>query len=317
MSKVLALLLLCAFASAQVSPSNTIVQNAEQVPQLSTLVTVLSLPAYAPILNALNSPGNFTVFAPTNDAFTAAGLDPSQVQLVTDILLYHVLGVVVFSKDLKALQFPSSLLTDSAYVTLGGAAQVLEVQKSRSSVTITFGIPGAKNTTATVLIADVQCSNGVVHVIDRVLIFPARTSAVASGAGLDALVAAVVSVNLVKVVDNTSSLTIFAPTDAAFSKVGPVDPKVLTQILEYHVVPAVAFSNQLYDGEVIPTLNGNTLTVSFDDDGIYINDAKVLIPNVLTANGVVHVIDSVLIPPTTHMPKHPHYPLRTKRPTKH
>jgi len=313
MSRVVFVLVLCAVASAQVSPTNTIVQNALQVPELSTLVSILKLPDYAAILKALNSPGNYTVFAPTNDAFASAGLDPSEVQYVTDILLYHVLGARVYSRQLKALQFPATLLTDPDRVSLGGKAQVLEVSKSRSVVTITFGVPGAKNTTATVVLSDVECSNGVVHVIDRVLLFPGRTSVVATNAGLDALVKAVASVGLVKVVDNTSSLTIFAPTDAAFSKVGPVDPSVLTRVLEYHVVPAVAFSTDLKDGEQLPTVNGNKLVVQFDEDGVYINDAKVLIPNVLTANGVVHVIDTVLIPPSTRVqppfrvkPKHKH-----------
>lgn len=292
--------LLAFTALGQLSPTNTIVQNAQQVPQLSTLVQVLTSPGYEAVLDALNSPGTFTVFAPTNDAFSNAGVDPSHVGFVINVLYYHVLGVVVPSGALSALQFPNSLLTNASYVNIGaGVGQVLEVTKVNGKVQISFGVPGDVNTTATVVIADVACSNGIVHVIDTVIIPPAVPATVATSAGLTSLVSAVVQTGLAGVVDNTASLTIFAPTNAAFSKVPPVSKAVLKKVLEYHVVPgAVAYSTTLTNGQTVPTAEGSVLTVSLRNGGVFINDARVIIPNVLTENGVVHVIDKVLIPPS-------------------
>jgi uncharacterized surface protein with fasciclin (FAS1) repeats len=117
----------------------TIVENAVATPVLSSLVSVLTAPGYEPVLNALNSPGNFTVFAPNNVAFAAAGLDPKDVELVTQVLYYHVLGAVVKSGDLKALQFPSTLMSDTKYVNLGAKGQVLGVSSTAAGVDINYG----------------------------------------------------------------------------------------------------------------------------------------------------------------------------------
>lgn len=281
------------------SPSNTIVQNAQAVPALSTLVSVLTSPGYEAVLQALNSPGTFTVFAPNNDAFAKAGVDPSNVGVVLNILYYHVLGSVVPSSALGALQFPNSLLTNASFVNIGaGVGQVLEVTKNSNGVQITFGIPGVSNTTATVVIADVLCSNGIVHVIDTVIIPPAVPADVATAGGLTALVNAVVETGLAAFINGTPQLTIFAPTNEAFNAVGPVPLPTLTQVLEYHVISgAVAYSTDLTDGQQVPTVLGPNVKISLTANGVYVNDAKVIVPNVLTQNGVVHVIDKVLLPP--------------------
>jgi transforming growth factor-beta-induced protein len=134
-------------------PLPSIVENAIATPQLSTLVSVLTMPAYKPVLDALSGNGPFTVFAPTNDAIAAAGVDTSNVAAVTEVLLYHVLAGKVTSSDLEAFQSP---------VTLQGS--VVVVRKSSAGVTI--------NGNTNVVMADVESSNGVVHLIDRVLMPP-------------------------------------------------------------------------------------------------------------------------------------------------
>jgi len=279
-------------------PSKTIVGNAVATPSLSTLVTVLTSPGYEPVKNALNSPGNFTVFAPDNAAFAAAGVDPAQVETVTQILYYHVLGAVVKSTDLKALQFPNTLSSAKDFVNLGGKGQVLGVTADASGVSINFGIPGVGSLTAHVKVADVICSNGVVHIIDRVLFFPKLTSQTASDAGLSELVKALVKANLVAAVDSTPGITIFGPTNAALKAVNwdTLPLQTLTSVLTYHVVPALAYSTDLSDGEVVPTLQGGKIKISVSSTGVKINDANVAVANALVKNGVVHVIDKVLIP---------------------
>lgn len=296
--KFLSIFFALCIATILADPSKTIVGNAQATPSLSTLVKVLTSPGYEPILKALNSPGTFTVFAPNDNAFAAAKIDPSNVDVVSQVLLYHVLPVVVKSTDLTALQFPRTLMTDKRFVSLGGKAQVLEVTKDSTGVSINFGIPGVANFTAHVLTADVLCSNGVVHIIDRVLFFPESTSRTAQAAGLTELVAALQKAGIVNVVDETDSLTIFAPTNAAMQAAGwtKLDIKTLQAVLSYHVVPAVAFSTDLKDGQQLKTLQSEAVTVRVSAQGVQINDANVAVANVLIRNGAVHVIDKVLIP---------------------
>ena len=131
----------------------TIVETAVATPALSTLVSVLTLPAYAEILQALSGPGPFTVFAPTNEAFAAAGVDVGNTAAVSEVLKYHVIaGQAVYSADLKRRQ---------KVETLQGST--VDVRKSAAGVTVN----GAK-----VIAPDVRASNGVVHVIDKVLALP-------------------------------------------------------------------------------------------------------------------------------------------------
>lgn len=278
-------------------------ENAAQIPELSTLVAVLTSPGYEPILNALNSPGSYTVFAPNNEAFAAINPDVSQVDFISQVLYYHVIPATVYSKDLAPLQFPASLMSDADYVTLGGAAQRSGVAANSAGVTVNWGIPGVLNETSTVVTADIACSNGVIHIVDAVMLFPKLTSDVATEAGLTDLVDAVVATDLVSVVNDTPTVTIFAPTNAAFEAIADIvatlSPAQLTAVLAYHVVPVNAYSTDLVNGMKVPTLNGEQLTI-FTDAGVVVegstNKATVILPNALTQNGVVHVVDTVLIP---------------------
>jgi uncharacterized surface protein with fasciclin (FAS1) repeats len=277
-------------ATVLADPTKTIVENAQAVPDLSTLVTVLTTKGYEPVLNDLSDPkGTFTVFAPNNEAFAEAKLDVSQIEAITATLLYHTLGVEVKSTDLSAVQFVHSLSTDPKFVYLNGTGQNLGVTKEGGVVRVN----GIK-----VVLADVVCSNGIVHIIDRVIMLPQKTSVIAKEAKLDILLEAVVRAGLVDTVDATAGITIFAPTDAAFvrAKIDPAKVPVdtLKAVLANHVVPAVAFSTDLKDGQKVKTLGGATLTVHIREGRVYVANARVEAANVITANGVVHVIDAVL-----------------------
>lgn len=282
-------------------PTKTIVENAVATPDLKDLVTVLSSKGYEGLLKALNGPGHFTVFAPDNAAFQAARINVSAVEAVTAILNYHVLGVAVNSSQLAALQFPETLSADPKFVTLGGKGQRLYVEKNERGVFIHFNF-GPYPVVARVTTANVVCSNGIVHIIDRVIFLPDETAhVVRDQRDLRVLLEAVVKAKLADALDTTPGITVFAPTDRAFYEAGinvkntPAD--VLAKVLKYHVVPAVAYSTDVKDGEVVPTLEGGKLTLHVNKEGVQVNTARVIHANVLLKNGVAHVIDKVLMPP--------------------
>lgn len=283
-------------AGAAAAPTKSIVETAIATPSLSTLVKVLTAPGYEPVLQALSGPGPFTVFAPDNNAFARAGLNISHVEYVTTTLQYHVLSGKVSSKDLAPLQFVRTLASDPKYITLPKpGTQFVGVEKNAQGVTTLWGLGSSKVTTA-----DVECTNGVVHIINAVEFLPQNTSRVAQEARLNILVQAVVKAGLVSVIDETPGLTIFAPTDDAFTAVGweKLTVDQLTAVLKYHVVAAEAFSTDLKDGQSIPTVLGKDVKVGIKGGVVSINNAVVRFPNVITRNAVVHVIDKVLIPPT-------------------
>ena len=120
------------------------------------------------------------------------------------------------------------------------------------------------------------------------------------------LEAAVVAAGLVETLSGEGPFTVFAPTDSAFATLPPgtieavlADAELLTAILTYHVVGATALSSDLSDGQTVTTLNGADVTVTINADGVFINQAQVTVADLLADNGVVHVIDAVLLPPST------------------
>jgi transforming growth factor-beta-induced protein len=171
------------------------------------------------------------------------------------------------------------------------------------TLTIRLG-GGARVNGAAIIATDIEASNGVVHLIDAVLTDHLDLVDVAVLNGFDALVAAVAAAGLVDALrsDNGGAgFTVFAPTDAAFAALGtaPSDPDALAQVLLYHVVPGTALSGSLSDGQTLATLQGGTLTVALGG-GVTVqgdsNAAGVVAADVRAANGVVHAIDTVLIP---------------------
>jgi uncharacterized surface protein with fasciclin (FAS1) repeats len=250
---------------------------------------------------ALSADGNMTLFAPTDEAFAAlpAGTvdallaDPSGD--LTQVLLYHVVGAEAFSNSLSDGQMVTTL------------------QGQDITVTITGGMVYINN--AMVTVADIDATNGVVHVIDAVLLpeFPTNTvvDIIVNSEVHTTLETAVIAAGLVETLSGAGPFTVFAPTDDAFAALpaGTIDALLadpnglLTEILFYHVVSGTALSTDLSDQQEIVTLNGLPVTVTINGDGVFINDAQVIIADLIADNGVVHVIDAVLIPteptPTT------------------
>jgi len=244
---------------------------------------------------ALSGEGPFTVFAPTDFAFAALPdgtidallADPQGI--LTDILLYHVAGANALSTDLSDGQ---------TITTLNG-----------KDVTVTINSNGVFINDAQVVFADIVASNGVVHVIDAVLTPPTTTvvDVIVDSPVHNTLEAVVLAADLAGTLSGEGPFTVFAPTDDAFAALpaGTIDALLadpqglLTEILLYHVVGAEVLSSDLSDGQTAMTLNGQDLTVSITNDGVFINDAQVIVADIVTDNGVVHVIDAVLLPSTS------------------
>lgn len=267
----------------------TIVELASETPELSTLTTAV---VAAELADDLSGSGPFTVFAPVNSAFGA--LDEAQVErllapenraLLRKVLTYHVVPGAIYAAD----------LTDGAQVT------------TLEGTTLTIDLGGeARVNGARIVATDIEASNGVVHLIDGVLTENLDIVDVATLNGFETLVSAAAAAGLVEALRGEGSgagLTVFAPTEAAFAALGevPSDPAVLAAVLLYHVVDGVVPSTALSDGQVVPTLQGGTLTVDLDA-GVRIvgssNAVDVVLADVPAANGVIHVIDAVLLPPS-------------------
>jgi uncharacterized surface protein with fasciclin (FAS1) repeats len=260
----------------------------------STLVTAV---VTAELLPALTNPlANYTVFAPTNDAFddlaselgtTVNGL--LALPSLADILTYHVLGTEV----------PSSAVTNGAIVQPLSTTNTLKL-------TATAGGDVFVNQ-AQVTAVDINADNGIVHVLDAVVLPIETVVDVAIDNGFSTLATAVVTAELLPVLtDPFSEFTVFAPTNAAFNNLatalntdlaGILALPNLADVLTYHVVDGTVLSTQLTAGPVA-TVNGEDVIVSLSN-GVQINDATVTLADVLADNGVVHVIDEVLLPPTT------------------
>jgi len=250
----------------------------------------------AGLVNTLNGAGPFTVFAPTDAAFAAlpSGTIETLLQdpqgLLTNILLNHVAGANVLS---------SGLTNGQSIVTLN----------SGKTVKVTINNDGLFIDDAKVTVADIQTDNGVVHVIDAVFLPPNTVVDVIIGsADHNTLEAAVGAAGLVNTLNGAGPFTVFAPTDAAFAALpsGTVetllqDPQgLLTNILLNHVAGANVLSSGLTNGQSIVTLNsGKTVKVTINNDGVFIDNAKVTVADIQTDNGVVHVIDAVLLPSNT------------------
>jgi uncharacterized surface protein with fasciclin (FAS1) repeats len=250
----------------------------------------------ADLAGALSGDGPFTVFAPTDDAITnlvtALGITAEELLALPnlgEILQYHVVTATAMAADLSNGQMITTLL-----------GQDVEVSVSEAGVFIN---------NAQVTSADITASNGVVHVIDAVLVpAPPQTTVVdiiVNSPDHTVLEAAVTAAGLVDALSADGPLTVFAPTDDAFATLlealGYTAEELLaypglTDILLYHVVGAQALSTDLTDGQEVTTLLGQDVLVTINENGVFINQSQVTVADITADNGVVHVIDAVLVP---------------------
>lgn len=296
--KTLAFAALAATVRAQ-DQSGGLVETLSNVTELSNLTSYLNL--FPDFVSQLAQLTNVTLLAPSNDAFATflnssagAALADMDEQLIQGILSYHVLNGTYESFNETA--FIPTALQPPQYTNVTGGQVVQAVPGEDGAVTFFSGLVSPSNATGD----PVTFSGGVVHIIDAVLIVPQNVSTTAVEANLTALVGALTLADLAGTVDGLSDVTIFAPESSAFDDIGNLLANLttedLTSILTYHVVNGTVGYSTMLENTTLPTLNGEDITITIIDGDVFVNSARVVIPDVLVANGVVHVIDSVLNP---------------------
>lgn len=298
--------------------SKSIVEIATTTDDFSILTEAL---VKADLVSALQGDGPFTVFAPTNSAFNMLfndlgvnGVEDLSAETLRPILLYHVVAAETQSTDITTGYY-ESLNTNSAdnksvklYIqadnqkaalTRGSDAQTGEIKsKLAQSVMINGG--------TSVVTADVQATNGVIHIIDKVLLPPTVVDFAISNPSFSILVDAVVKAGLVDALSAAGPFTVFAPTNDAFealfaqlgvSGIADLSAEALTPILLYHVLGDNVISSEVAAGS-FSTLNPDAmLNIDIMNSSVMLNEnTTVIAVDVQAANGVIHVIDNVLLP---------------------
>lgn len=271
-----------------------------------TFKTLIDAVTAAELTATLKGPGPFTVFAPTDDAFKklpaatlATLLEPANKAQLQAILKYHVLSGSAKAADVTKLVAAKPLFGKDFLITVDGA-----------KVQLTDGSGNKINVTAT----DIVASNGVIHVIDAVLLPPAPTKDIvdtAVGAGsFGKLAEALTKAELIDTLKGAGPFTVFAPTDAAFAKLPagtldtllkPENKAQLQAILKYHVVAGDLQASDVTKASSAKTVEGKDVSIKTETTGVTLTDAKggsskVTAVNVQATNGVIHVIDTVLLP---------------------
>jgi uncharacterized surface protein with fasciclin (FAS1) repeats len=291
-------LLLVVLAAPQVRADNCktgkdIVDTAVEAGTFKTLAAALT---EAGLVDALKGEGPFTVFAPSDDAFDKLPkgtvenlLKPENRDQLIAILTYHVVAGKVMAKDAVKLS----------------AAETLNGQR----IDISAGDKGVMIDKATVTATDIEASNGVIHVIDTVLLPSTKTIVdVAGEAGkFNTLIAAVKAAGLAETLMGEGPFTVFAPTDEAFAALpgGTVESLLekknlgkLQMILKYHVVSGRVYSDAVLKAKEVDTLAGAPVKISLNGGKAMANDASIISTDIDAGNGVVHIIDGVLLPPS-------------------
>lgn len=262
--------------------------------------TLVKLAAEAGLASTLENGGPFTIFGPTDAAFAKL---PKEVlkklendkKLLADILMYHVVSGKVYSSTLK-----NELLAPSLLKFEGKVADIRINIYGGGKVVTADGSP--------VVMVDQNATNGVIHVVDRVL-FPVPIMNIPAEVTrqkerFSTLLTAVTAANLAGTLAG-GPFTLFAPTNAAFAKIPAAtlnkllaNVTALTDVLTYHVVSGTVFSAGLTNGEQAKTVEGKAVTIAIGNDGVMVNNAKVEEADLACTNGVIHVIDTVLLPPS-------------------
>jgi uncharacterized surface protein with fasciclin (FAS1) repeats len=304
-----AAILLLVLPSVAAAQSQTIVEIAVSDGRFTTLVAAVKA---AGLVDALSG-GEWTVFAPTDDAFAKLGLNAHNVAgafskaELTDILLYHVLDSAVTADEAEA---------STGDIVMGnGKLAGLKVFEGNLYV----------NDDSKVIIPNIYATNGIIHVVDTVILppwprtgetaAPAAAMAPAGGTIVDiavadgrftTLVAAVKAAGLVDALSG-GEWTVFAPTDDAFAKldldahnIGRAFSKAeLTDILLYHVLDSAVTADEAKasTGDIVMA-NGKLAGLKYFDGDLYVNDdSEVIIPNIYATNGIIHVVDTVILGP--------------------
>jgi uncharacterized surface protein with fasciclin (FAS1) repeats len=295
--------------------AKTIVGTASATPSLSTLVAAVKFASdNDDLVKLLDSPGTLTVFAPSNDAFDALAAEITKVPgtkadalltaankpLLRAVLKYHVLTAVV-----KAADIPYGKAITSA------EGSVFKIEPTPPTIT------DGRNRKSKITTTDIVASNGVVHLVDKVIlpadkdiVETAQAFAATTPSEFKLLVEAVVAAGLDQTLKGAGPFTVFAPTDAAFVALLAelntdkatlfANKPLLTKVLTYHAVADRVLKANIVVGAPITTVQTETFTV---DSMLKITDARgrkagivLALTDVFAKNGVIHVIDKVILP---------------------
>ena len=294
MKKLITLCMSLAIVASTVSYGRAadIVDTAVGAGSFNTLVAAVKA---AGLVETLKGKGPFTVFAPTDEAFAKlpAGtveslLKPENKDKLAAILTYHVVPGKVMAADVVKLTGAKTVQGQQVDIKVNGSTVMVDK--------------------ATVTATDVECDNGVIHIIDSVILPADKTiveTAVAAGS-FKTLVAAVKAAGLAGTLSGKGPLTVFAPTDAAFAKLPagtvesllkPENKAKLVSILTYHVVSGRVYSGDAVAAKKATSLESSTIDISITASGAKINNASLVAADIDASNGVIHVIDTVLMPP--------------------
>ena len=295
--------------TATAAPTSNIVETASAAGTFETLVAAVEA---AGLGETLSGDGPFTVFAPTDEAFAALpeGLVAAlleEPETLAEILTYHVVAGNVLAADVVGLSEAASVNGDTIAITVDGSSVMVDG--------------------ANVVTTDIATTNGTIHVIDSVIlpegiVLPEvgqmmsddMSDDMAVGTIVDVaveagsfttLVAAVDAAGLTPVLSGEGPFTVFAPTDEAFAALpaGTVeallaDPEALADILTYHVVAGEVFAADVVNLTSATTVQGQDVTIEVVDGNVFVDGAMVVTTDIATDNGVIHVIDAVILPET-------------------
>ena len=263
----------------------------------------------------LSQPGTYTLFAPSDDAFKAFGyvdvaaINAAPADLLKSVLQYHLLGT-----RLESTTLPTAVNTMQQTLLPAGPVYISKVASGTSTTATKLSVNGAR-----VLQADGQASNGVVYAIDRVLLPPIFGNIVATVQSIPLLLpstsfkllqAAVTKAGIGAALTGPGPLTVFAPTDAAFKAAGydstaiaKASVAALTTVLSYHVLNSRTYTPLLTDGASLTTLQGGTITAGVSTTALTVTGkgngttaSSLIGPDITATNGVVHIIDRLLLP---------------------
>jgi len=311
--------------STEVAQPKSILATAQGNPSLSSLVAAVQFASdNNDLVNLLSASGSLTVFAPTNDAFDALArtltgnanakgpdlLIPANKALVRAVLQYHVL----------TSQVPAAAIPFGKAIT-PAAGGIFKIDLVAGKPVITDG----RNRTANIVTTDIVASNGVVHVIDSVLLPADKTivqTAIAAAPQFTSLVAALQFASdnndLVTTLSGAGPFTVFAPTNAAFDSLAreltgnaaataadilvPANKALVRSVLTYHVLPSRVLKADIPLNTAITTVQGKTFVIQSAAGAVTITDGRnrtstITGTDTLTSNGVIHTIDKVLLPP--------------------
>jgi len=289
--------------NVEVADNASVSNLVEVADKAGTFKTLLAAAKAAGLVHALQEDGPLTVFAPTDDAFAKLPehtlndlLKPENKEKLATILKYHVLSGKVAAKDAVRVESAKTLSGDSVSIS---------IRDGRLAVN-----------DANVIVNDVEASNGIIHVIDEVLLPPEAKNIVetaAAAGNFKTLLAAVEAAGLLETLKADGPFTVLAPSDEAFGKLGKEtlaslletkNKRKLRSVLEYHLIPRRLSFDDLKDLTAIETVQGAEVRVQegndpFADSDLSINKNNVFLisRDIDAANGIIHVIDSVLMPP--------------------